>query len=61
MRLSKLGLFKFAEKNAMKEAIAQAEAEIAAADYVCLASAVHRPDRWRSSPIDHPCTAESAA
>ena len=32
LRLSKLGLFKFAEKNAMKEAIAQAEAEIAAAE-----------------------------
>lgn len=31
-RLSKLGLFKFAEKNAMKEAIAQAETEIAAAE-----------------------------
>lgn len=32
LRLSKLGLFKFAEKNAMKEAIAQAESEIAAAE-----------------------------
>ena len=32
MRLSKLGLFKFAENNAMKETIAQAESEIAAAE-----------------------------
>ena len=32
LRLGKLGLFKFAEKNAMKEAIAQAETEIAAAE-----------------------------
>ena len=32
LRLSKLSLFKFAEKNAMKEAIAQAETEIAAAE-----------------------------
>ena len=32
MRLGKLGLFKFAEKNAMKEAIAQAETEIADAE-----------------------------
>ena len=32
LRLSKLGLFKFAEKNAMKEAIAQAEAEIVATE-----------------------------
>lgn len=32
LRLSKLGLFKFTEKNAMKEAILQAEAEITAAE-----------------------------
>ena len=32
LRLGKLGLFKFAEKNAMKEAIAQAETEIADAE-----------------------------
>lgn len=32
LRLGKLGLFKFAEKNAMKEAILQAEAEIAASE-----------------------------
>lgn len=32
LRLSKLGLFKFAEKNAMKEAIARAETEIADAE-----------------------------
>ena len=32
LRLSKLGLFKFTEKNAMKEAILQADAEIAAAE-----------------------------
>ena len=32
LRLSKLGLFNFAEKNAMKEAVAKAEAEIIAAD-----------------------------
>lgn len=32
LRLGKLGLFKFAEKNAMKEAIVQAETEIADAE-----------------------------
>ena len=32
LRLSKLGLFKFTEKNAMKEAILQADAEIVAAE-----------------------------